>query len=162
MTTEITKLTDCPPARGWLLYDDQCRICVGLAHRLAPILGKRGFLLKPMEKYFGCRPPLRGGGGERRVAESAYSTPTGRDEMCVLTTGGKLFGGADAVVFLAHHIWWAWPLAAVAELPGAMSVLRRAYRWVAEHRRCVGGACAARTRSATAATAEGLLDDLLD
>ena len=116
MTTEITKLTDGQPKRGTVLFDDQCRICVGFAREFAPLLQRRGFALSPLPE------------------ES-------KTEMHVRTADGRTFGGADAVVFVARHVWWAWPLVAISKLPGAMPMLRRAYRWIAEHRHCVGGVC---------------------
>ncbi len=62
-------------------------------------------------------------------------------EMRALTPDGRVFGGGDAVIWLAKGIWWAWPLYALAQLPGMRAALRAAYRWVAARRSCPGGAC---------------------
>ena len=56
--------------------------------------------------------------------------------MRVITVDGQSFSGADALIFLARRIWWAWPLAVVALIPGVRSLLRRAYGYYAS-RRCV-------------------------
>ena len=37
--------------------------------------------------------------------------------------------------------WWAWPLFALAQLPGMMEVLRTVYRQIAATRSCKGNAC---------------------
>jgi DCC1-like thiol-disulfide oxidoreductase len=60
-------------------------------------------------------------------------------EMRVATASGKIFGGAEAIVFLAGRIWWAWPLYAAAKLPGAQRFLAAFYRWFADHRVCLSG-----------------------
>ncbi len=112
---------------GWVFYDAHCRLCSGLINRLRGPLVRRGYLAAPLQRGWvqerlGLRP-------ERAL-----------DEMRVLTAGGEILGGADAVVHLAKRIWWAWPLAAVAQIPGALPVLRSLYRFVARRRRCVAGA----------------------
>lgn len=56
--------------------------------------------------------------------------------MRVLTRDGCVFGGADAVIFLARQVWWMRPLAWIARLPGATAVLRSLYRRVAARRHC--------------------------
>jgi alginate O-acetyltransferase complex protein AlgI len=56
--------------------------------------------------------------------------------MRVLTRGGELYSGADAVIFLAERVWWLSPISWLAELPGARACLRSLYRWVAAHRTC--------------------------
>ena len=61
--------------------------------------------------------------------------------MCLQLAGGRELGGADALVEIARRIWWAWPLFALAQLPGAMLVLRAGYRKFAANRHCLRGAC---------------------
>src|SRR5206468_12632671 len=58
------------------------------------------------------------------------------EEMRLLTADGRAIGGADAVVFLARQIWWAWPFAALAQSPAMHKLLDRGYRWIAAHRNC--------------------------
>src|SRR5436309_25528 len=98
-----------------VLYDGACTFCTRWARRAERWLPKRGFRFAPL--------------------------PVAGDEMKVVTTTGEMLGGADAAVYLARHMWWAWPVWAVSRLPGVMAVLRRGYRWVAANRYCVGGAC---------------------
>ena len=62
-------------------------------------------------------------------------------EMRVLTAEGKQYAGADSIVYLARHVWWALPFYALARLPGMKVVLRAAYRWVAARRRCAAIVC---------------------
>jgi len=63
-------------------------------------------------------------------------------EMRVVTANNELYGGVDAIVFLARQIWWAWPVYAAAQLPGMQHILQAVYRWVADHRNCSSGICA--------------------
>ncbi len=63
------------------------------------------------------------------------------EEMHVLTEDGRDIAGADAVIFLARQIWWAWPAVAFAQLPGMHHLLDRGYRWIAAHRGCGHVAC---------------------
>ena len=62
-------------------------------------------------------------------------------EMRVITTEGKVYGGASAIVYLARKIWWAWPLYAAAQLPFVSHLLDAGYRWFADHRTCSSGKC---------------------
>jgi hypothetical protein len=59
----------------------------------------------------------------------------------LLAENGKQYGGADAVVALAHEIWWAAPLVWFSRLPGAMQLLRVAYGSVAARRKCAAATC---------------------
>jgi alginate O-acetyltransferase complex protein AlgI len=61
--------------------------------------------------------------------------------MHVLTTQAHDIAGADAVIFLARQILWAWPLVVFAQLPGMHKLLDRRYRWIAAHRGCGHIAC---------------------
>ncbi|MBI2929964.1 MAG: DUF393 domain-containing protein [Verrucomicrobia bacterium] len=114
---------------GWVLYDGECRLCADSARRFAPTLGSRGFELAPLQTPW----------ARERLALSASAAPT---EMALVRNDGRVFGGADALVAIARHVWWAWPLFAVAHLPGMLPVLRAVYRRLAERRHCFGGACA--------------------
>src|SRR5437899_2969301 len=83
-------------ARGWILYDANCRSCTASAKRFDRIFRRRGFRFLPLQtpwaqERLGLKPgaPL--------------------EEMRVLTHNGEDLGGADAVIFLARQIWWAWP-----------------------------------------------------
>ena len=115
-------------ARGWLFFDAECRFCTSIARWLSPILERRGFALAPLQD-------------PRVGALLGLSRDELMREMRLLLSDGSQFGGADAVVVLAREIWWARPLAWLSKFPGAMNVLRRAYRWIAEHRRCIAAQC---------------------
>jgi len=51
-----------------------------------------------------------------------------------LVTGGKIFGGAEALAEIARGIWWAWPLYVLSRWPGVKSVLPALYRAAALRR----------------------------
>ena len=118
-----------PRPRGWVLYDADCGFCTRWAWRIALFVGPRGFHLAPLQA-----PWVR-----RRLAlpESELL-----DELRVLTADDMIYGGADALLYLARQIWWARPLAALARLPGVMPLARAAYRWVARHRHALSSTCA--------------------
>jgi predicted DCC family thiol-disulfide oxidoreductase YuxK len=110
-------------AQGWLFYDAECAFCVKIVGAIAPTVQQRGFALAPLQDpRVG---PLLG------LSQSELLL-----EMRLLISNGQQTGGADAAVALAHEIWWARPLAWLSRLPGMMQLIRRAYRWIATHRKC--------------------------
>jgi len=64
-------------------------------------------------------------------------------EMKLWLAEGGVFGGADAVIEIARRVWWAWPMWLVAQLPGAMWIMRWLYRIVARNRHCLSRGCPA-------------------
>lgn len=122
------------PYRGWIFYDSECQFCCKWVRRTQPILGPRGFAFAPL-----------------RTPWVRASFPPPQDEllveMRVLLRARKSFGGADAIIELAKYVWWAWPLVALAQIPGMRRVLRAAYRQIAARRSCLGGACSPRQHS---------------
>lgn len=121
-------------ARGWLFFDADCVFCVKIVRALATTLQKRGFALAPLQD-------------PRVGALLGLSQSELLMEMRLLLSNGQQTGGADAVVALAHQIWWARPLAWLSNLPGMMQLLRRAYRWIAARRKCSAAvSCAAAQR----------------
>ncbi len=128
LSSEITDRKGRRAPSGWVFYDADCAFCTTWARRLGRFLEPRGFALAPLQ--------------DSRVADLLALPPERlRLEMRVLTREGEQFGGADAFVFLARRIWWAWPLFALAQFPGVRAVLRAGYRWVAARRSCAAGAC---------------------
>ena len=108
---------------GWILYDGACRSCTASARRFDRIFRRRGFLFLPLQtNWIMDRLDLEPG------------APL--EEIRLLTADGRNIGGADAVVFLARQIWWAWPFAALAQSPPMHKLLDRGYRWIATHRDC--------------------------
>jgi predicted DCC family thiol-disulfide oxidoreductase YuxK len=115
-------------ARGWLFFDAECRFCTRIARWLDPVLRRRGLGVAPLQ--------------DPRV--SALLGMSGREllkELRFLMSDGTHAGGANAVLAVAREIWWAHPLIWLAALPGMMSVLDTAYRWVAARRGCSSEWC---------------------
>jgi len=111
-----------------LFYDGECSLCCESARRFGRILARRRYVLRPLQSP---------GAAQRLGLDS-------RDllrETRLLLANGRSVGGADAVVEIARHIWWAWPLWLISRLPGAKRVLHATYRYISEHRHCVGGVC---------------------
>ena len=107
--------------RGWILYDGACRSCTASAKRIDRIFRRHGFLFLPLQTNW--------------IMDRLDLDPDAPlEEMRVLTADGRDIGGADAVIFLARQIWWAWPFAALAQLPPMRKLLDQGYRWIAAHR----------------------------
>lgn len=118
--------------RGWVCIDRDCPICIAIAGRVRKILGRRGFGLAALQD-------------PRVAAHLGLAEGELLREMRVLTAD-RVYGGADAIVFLTRQFWWSWPLYAAAQLPGVRKLLRIAYRWLADHRPCASGACSLSSR----------------
>ena len=119
-----------------IYYDGTCGFCLATVRRVEPMLARRGFRLVPLQSPGTAR--LLGVSEDRLL-----------DEMRVRLDDGSVFGGAAAVVEIARRIRWAWPLSALSRLPGAMTPMRAAYRWVARNRYCINGVCEVPRRAAT-------------
>jgi predicted DCC family thiol-disulfide oxidoreductase YuxK len=134
LSSEITDTKGSRAARGWVFFDRDCQVCTSLARRFRRPLEARGFGLAALQ--------------DTRV-QALFNLPPADllREMRVATAEGEICGGAAAIVYLARQIWWAWPLYAVAKLPGAMRLLDTGYRWFADHRTCANGACSVSTGS---------------
>jgi predicted DCC family thiol-disulfide oxidoreductase YuxK len=131
MISLITEMTDSKGRKaraGWVFVDGECGFCMSIARRLRPVLEARGFGIATLQ--------------DPRVREQ-LSLPEREllAELRVLAKDGHQFGGADAIVYLARQVWWAWPLWGIAQAPGMRHVLRFAYRWIAIRRHCLSGAC---------------------
>jgi alginate O-acetyltransferase complex protein AlgI len=126
--SEVAEAIRVKPFRGWVLYDGECHLCINLARRFERLLARHGFGTAPLQTPWVAQ----------RLGHGPKQSLT---EMRVLTADGRDWGGADGLVYLAGRIWWAAPLALVAHLPGMRALLWKIYRWVAERRHCLGGAC---------------------
>lgn len=124
MHTEITEVF-----QGWIGYDANCAFCRRWARHTHELLAHRGWHLVPLQADW----------VRKRLGLAEGELP---EEMKLLFADGSVLGGADALVQLAHSIWWAWPLFALAQLPGARPIMRAAYRQMAKNRYCLGGHCA--------------------
>jgi predicted DCC family thiol-disulfide oxidoreductase YuxK len=133
MISLITEMTDAKgrrARRGWVCFDRECATCAWLARCFRPALEKRGFGLAALQ--------------DPRVA-LLFGMPVVEllQEMRVVTSEEEFYGGANAVVYLARQIRWAWPVYALSRVPGMRRLLRGGYRWFAAHRRCASNACVA-------------------
>lgn len=115
-------------SRGLVFFDRECAICTALARRFRRTLARRGFGLAALQ--------------DPRAAALLNLPPAELlREMRVATADGNVLGGAAAIDYLARRIWWAWPLSAAAQLPGASHILDAGYRWFADHRACASRTC---------------------
>ena len=110
-------------AKGWLFFDADCSFCSRTAVWLAPILARRGFAVAPLQ--------------DARVG-ALLGLPRHelRRELRFLLSDGTHYRDADAVLAVARQITWARPLVWLANVPGALSLLRKNYRWFAVRRHC--------------------------
>src|SRR6476659_3507152 len=97
-------------ARGWLFFDAECGFCTRIARWLAPILKRRGLGVAPLQD-------------PRVGALLGMTRQELLKELRFLLSDGAQAGGINAVLAVAHEIWWAHPLIWLAALPGMISVL---------------------------------------
>jgi len=134
LSSEITDAKGRRALRGWVFFDRDCRVCTSLARRFRRTLESRGFGLAALQDP---------------RAQALLSLPPAEllREMRVAANDGKIHGGAEAVVYLARQIVWAWPLYAFAKVPGVLRLFDAGYRWFADHRACANGACSIPARA---------------
>jgi len=117
-------------ARGWLFFDADCKFCTRIVRWLLPILERRNLGVAPLQ--------------DRRVSALLGLTPNELlREIRFLHCDGHHTSGADAVVDVAHEIWWGLPLVWFSKVPGMMRVLHAGYHWVAAQRSCAAEQCVA-------------------
>ena len=127
MNTE-TPVTPVTNGIGTIYFDADCVICQGLAHRYGPAMRRAGYRLEPLQTP---------GAAERL----GVTTAALHARMHFQTSDGRSFAGADAYVEMARNHTVTQPLVWLARIPGARSILRRIYDWVAAHRYCANGRC---------------------
>jgi predicted DCC family thiol-disulfide oxidoreductase YuxK len=128
LSAEMTDTKGRRAVRGWILFDRDCSVCISLVRRFRHTFEKRGFGFAALQ--------------DPRVAALLALPPEEMlREMRVVTSVGEIRGGAEAIVYLARQVWWAWPLFAAAQLPGVTRILDAGYRWFADHRPCSSGTC---------------------
>ena len=59
-------------------------------------------------------------------------------EMKVIGSDSKLYGGANAILYVCKKIWWASPLWALAHIPFARTIFDYIYKLIAKRRHCHG------------------------
>lgn len=116
------------PRVGWVLYDDGCGFCFRWVHLWEKVIERRGFALKDLQSAWE--------GGSLQISQQNLL-----DDIRVLTRAGELKSGADAYLFVAQTIWWAWPFYAVFSIPGLNAVLWGGYRWFNRNRYRVSRLC---------------------
>lgn len=110
-------------AKGWLFFDADCSFCTRIARWLSPILARRGFAVAPLQ--------------DPRVGSLlGLSRHELLRELRFLLCDGTQFGGADAVIAIAHEISWARPIVWFSKIPGATEMLHVSYHRIALQRRC--------------------------
>ena len=122
-----TEITDNLNARlPWVCYDAECGLCVRWAERFRTTLEGHGFALIPLQSP---------------AVVSLLAVPPGEllSEMRVITQDGRIFGGADALIYLSRVIFK--PLFMLTRFPGARLLLRAVYRLIARNRTCSAGTC---------------------
>ena len=116
------------PRRGWILYDGECGFCFHWVHLWQSVVEARGFALKDLQSA--------SYDGSLQVSPDKLL-----DDILVLTSSGNLETGADAYLFVARQIWWAWPFYALFRLPGFHWMLWRGYRWFNRNRYRISRHC---------------------
>ncbi len=128
LTSELTDRKS-RHARGWLFYDAECKFCTRLARWLAKPMRHRGLAVAPLQ--------------DPRVSALLGLSP---DELLsairFVMSDGRQYSGADALLAVAHELWWARPLVWLAKIPGALFALRAAYTWGAHRLHCRAQVCA--------------------
>jgi lipase maturation factor 1 len=109
------------PREGWILYDGQCGFCFRWVHFWKKVVEARGFAIKDLQTA-----------SAERILQIADENLL--DDIRVVARDGKLASGAEAYLYVARRIWWAWPFYAVFSLPGFNWMLRRGYGWFNRNR----------------------------
>ena len=134
MNAELTQPTEATNPAAWVFYDGECRLCVGWARRVEPLLKWHHLALAPLQdEWVRTRLGLEAGAPLR--------------EMRMLTAGGEDFGGAEALAEIARRIWWAWPVYALTRLPGVRRPMRALYDGLAARRHGCNSSCGASRRT---------------
>ena len=128
MNAVITERTT-EAAQGWVCYDGECSLCTRAVTRFGPMLRRHHFELAPLQTLW----------VQQRIGLNPCEPLT---QMKLLTADGRIYGGADALLQIARTIWWAWPLYALAQIPGVKVLFRAIYRSIAANRSCFNGTCA--------------------
>jgi predicted DCC family thiol-disulfide oxidoreductase YuxK len=116
------------PREGWILYDGTCGFCFRWVHFWEKVVERRGFAIKDLQS-------ASSEGGLPIPEENLL------DDVQVLTRAGKLESGADAYLYVARRIWWAWPFYAIFRLPGFNRILWWGYRWFNRNRYRISRHC---------------------
>jgi predicted DCC family thiol-disulfide oxidoreductase YuxK len=116
------------PREGWILYDGGCGFCFRWVHLWKRVVEPRGFAIKDIQSA---------------LAERILQIPQENllDDIRLLTRDGQLHSGAEAYLYVARRIWWAWPFYAVFSLPVFNRILWNGYRWFNRNRYRISRHC---------------------
>lgn len=128
MKLSDNELESTPPREGWILYDGECGFCFRWVHFWKKVVGRRGFALRDLQSA--------AADGSLQISPENLL-----DDIRVLTRAGQLESGANAYLYVAQRIWWAWPFYAIFRLPGFNWVLWRGYRWFNRNRYRISRHC---------------------
>jgi predicted DCC family thiol-disulfide oxidoreductase YuxK len=128
MSQPVHQPESIPPRKGWILYDGACGFCSRWVHFWKKTVEHRGFALKDLQSAH---------------TEGMLEIPPERllDDILILTPQNNLERGADAYLFVARQIWWAWPFYAFFSLPGLYWILWQGYRGFYRNRYLVSHHC---------------------
>jgi len=109
------------PREGWILYDGGCGFCFRWVRFWKNIVERRGFAIKDLQSA---------------SADGLLHIPKENllDDIRVLSRSGRIESGANAYLYVARRIWWAWPFYAIFSLPGFRWMLWQGYRWFNRNR----------------------------
>ena len=116
------------PREGWILYDGGCGFCVRWVHFWKKVVGRRGFAVKDLQSA-------------STEVSLKISPENLLDDIRVLTRAGNMESGANAYLYVARRIWWAWPFYGIFHLPGFNRVLWQGYRWFNRNRYRISRHC---------------------
>jgi lipase maturation factor 1 len=117
-----------PPGKGWILYDGECGFCFRWVRLWKGVVERHGFALKDLQSA--------SADGLLEISPENLL-----HDIRVLTGNGKLESGANAYLYVARQIWWAWPFYAIFTLPGLNWVLWQGYRWFNRNRYRISRHC---------------------
>ena len=116
------------PHGGVVLYDGACAFCRNWVLLWKTTLARRGFELAPLQS-------------PQWIAKLGLHPDMLLYDLRLVTRDGRLISGADVYLYVTRRIWWAWIFSVVFSLPGFNGLLHRGYRWFANNRYCISGAC---------------------
>ncbi|HEY1921165.1 MAG TPA: DCC1-like thiol-disulfide oxidoreductase family protein [Tepidisphaeraceae bacterium] len=107
-----------------MLYDARCGMCTWAMRRNAAFLKRLGYQYRPLQDV-----------------QFQRAQPGDFRELLVLTPDNDLLGGADALLHIVGGVPIAWPIVRLLQHRRIIPVIRRAYRWVADHRQRISQVC---------------------
>jgi predicted DCC family thiol-disulfide oxidoreductase YuxK len=116
------------PREGWILYDGGCGFCFRWVHFWKSVVEPRGFAVKDLQSAYAD--------GSLQISQENML-----DDIRILTRSGELESGANAYLYVARRIWWAWPFFAIFSLPGFNWTLWWGYRWFNRNRYRISRPC---------------------